>query len=165
MEEEFAAEVKSKKLSEEEQEWTLTFDEELMEFEIPIVFNKIGDYQLVIGEAELTIEVQAEDDEEEDSDDDADNETIETEVSPSETPQEGERTTQPSNDANLNENQQDTEADQAEAIAQLTEPVTPLNEISHRDVSNWQEFMAAIVNKDVNYINIVNDFESSDNPT
>lgn len=165
VEEEFAAEVKSKKLSEEEQEWTLTFDEELMEFEIPIVFNQIGDYQLVIGEAELTIEVQAEDDEEEDSDDDADNETIETEVSPSETPQEGERTTQPSNDANLNENQQDTEADQAEAIAQLTEPVTPLNEISHRDVSNWQEFMAAIVNKDVNYINIVNDFESSDNPT
>ncbi len=70
MEEEFAAEVKSKKLSEEEQEWTLTFDEELMEFEIPIVFNKIGDYRLVIGEAELTIEVQAEDDEEEDSDDD-----------------------------------------------------------------------------------------------
>ncbi|MDT9702416.1 hypothetical protein, partial [Streptomyces sp. P17] len=57
VEEEFAAEVKSKKLSEEEQEWKLTFDEELMEFEIPIVFNKIGDYQLIIGEAELTIEV------------------------------------------------------------------------------------------------------------
>ncbi|MDU3373532.1 MAG: WxL domain-containing protein [Enterococcus casseliflavus] len=165
VEEEFAAEVKSKKLSEEEQEWTLTFDEELMEFEIPIVFNKIGDYKLVIGEAELTIEVQTEDVAEDDSDDDTDNERIETEVSPSDTPQEGERTTQPSNDANPNENQEDTEADQAEAIAQLTEPVTPLDEISHRDVSNWQEFMAAIVNKDVNYINIVNDFESSDNPT
>lgn len=161
VEEEFAAEVKNKKLSEEEQEWTLTFDEELMEFEIPIVFNKIGDYRLFIGEAELTIEVQAEDDGEEDLDDDADNETIETEVSPSDTPQE----TQPPNDANLNENQQDTEADQAEAIAQLTEPVTPLDEISHRDVSNWQEFMAAIVNREVNYINIVNDFESSNNPT
>ncbi|SDK43147.1 pectate lyase-like adhesive domain-containing protein [Enterococcus casseliflavus] len=165
VEEEFAAEVKSKKLSEEEQEWTLTFDEELMEFEIPIVFNKIGDYKLVIGEAELTIEVQTEDVAEDDSDDDTDNERIETEVSPSDTPREGERTTQPSNDANPNENQEDTEADQAEAIAQLTEPVTPLDEISHRDVSNWQEFMAAIVNKDVNYINIVNDFESSDNPT
>ncbi len=31
----------------------------------------------------------------------------------------GNATTQPSNDANLNESQQDTEADQAEAIAQF----------------------------------------------
>ncbi len=43
-----------------------------MEFEIPIVFNKIGDYKLVIGEAELTIEVQTEDVAEDDSDDDTD---------------------------------------------------------------------------------------------
>lgn len=47
----------------------------------------------------------------------------------------------------------------------LRDPITPLDEINHRDVSNWQEFMLALVDPTINYINVINDFESTDNPT
>lgn len=47
----------------------------------------------------------------------------------------------------------------------LRDPITPLDEINHRDVSNWQEFMLALVDPTINYINVIADFESANNPT
>lgn len=47
----------------------------------------------------------------------------------------------------------------------LREPVKPLDEINHRDVSNWQEFVLALVDPTINYINVIDDFESANNPT
>lgn len=38
-------------------------------------------------------------------------------------------------------------------------------DVRKQDVSNWQEFVNAIVNPEINFINIIADFESSDNPS
>ncbi|WP_429974991.1 WxL domain-containing protein [Enterococcus sp. DIV0840c] len=46
----------------------------------------------------------------------------------------------------------------------FTESVAPYVENGIQDVANWEEFIQAFVNPDVSKINIVNDFETPDNP-
>lgn len=135
----------------EENEWQLVYEEPTKVFHLPIVFEREGNYQASIGDQSIKFEIKP-----------AEKVEVDGETSDSEVYEEASETEALAAEDTLENVSQEKESTD---VSQLVPPVTPLDEINHRDVTNWQEFMIAIGDRTVNYINILNDFESADNPT
>lgn len=140
----------------ESDQWQLLSETPQSNWLLPLAFEEEGTYEVMVGEERLAVEIQGSPKEGEDSQEESKVSNREEE--------------EPENE----EQQEITAPDQTEqkdgALSYDTDDPGNLylledSEEPKRDVSNWQEFMHAIINPDINHINLTTSFESSNNPS
>ncbi|WP_062805907.1 WxL domain-containing protein [Enterococcus pernyi] len=127
-------------------QWQVLVNSPQMAFSIPLIIEEEGEYEVAIGESKTTLYIHAEESQQ----------RTEQEVTSEE--KEAEKTEEtndePSSTTETSENHSE----------QVMENARSTKETGVQDVANWQEFIRAFVDPTVNYINVIADFETPDNP-
>ncbi|MGL9847812.1 hypothetical protein IGJ91_002982 [Enterococcus sp. DIV0765f] len=137
-------------------QWQVLANSPQMTFSIPLIVEKEGEYEVAVGEVKTTLYIQAEESQQTTEQEITSSEEKETEKT-EESKVEGEMSVsndEPSSTTETSENHSE----------QVMENARSTKETGVQDVANWQEFIRAFVDPTVNYINVIADFETPDNP-
>lgn len=133
--------------TEDPEQWRLHSELPLLSFSLPLILEAVGSYEIKIADAVLTLNV-----EERETAQDSETYPVETNDHPSSN---GSATVPISSDGTFFD---DIEVD--EGNLDLLE-----DRIKEQEVGTWLEFLEAVMDPDVNYIKLIDSFESSDVPS
>lgn len=136
-------------------QWQVRTNSLQVTFSIPLVVEKVGTYEITVGESKTVLNIQPEESQQ----------TTEQEVTSEE--KEAEKTEESQLEEEMsvsNEERLSTTETSENHSEQVMENSRSTKETGVQDVANWQEFIRAFVDPTVNYINVIADFETPDNP-
>lgn len=138
---------------EDQNHWLVISNIPPQSFSIPVVFEEKGTYDIFIGDTKTTVEIEEDEDifldEEITIVTDQENNEIKEDLMATPSEDKVEQESVESSEINLDSTSEMSQVNEEEGI---------------RDVANWEEFIRAFVDSSVTTINVISDFETSDNP-